>query len=180
MYDIARAVGVELAQQGCPYRVVYGPERFTDIAALDTRIVFSRVGAQEEITHNISQRSNPKPHAIRSIGAIVRVIASSTTAGARREDHERIADSLVDILIVAIRKVCAQMRVECRFTTGRFLDADDADMPELESWPGVVYELTTFVDRGVCDRTWAGDARQETTEYTFASGGCVREGTEEA
>jgi len=174
IYDLAKEVALELAEQGCPYRVVYGPDRFTDVSAADTHIVFSRIGSSELVVANTSFKQNPKLRAIRRIGATVRVIASSTLPGALQEDHERLADQILDLLIIAIKKVTAVWRVEFNAVSGQFLDAESAYLPGLETWPGVVYDLQIQIDRGVFDRTWQGEARPETTDYTFAhSGTCA-------
>lgn len=175
LYDIAQIVQTELQSRGCPLPVTYGPERARDSAFVQSRVVFSRDRAQSEsVGPPRTQRLNPPRRAERSLAGVVRVYAHSTVDGARVQDHERIADAAVDLIIVALQHAAAELRIPIVCGSGGFVGADDLDVAGGSTWAGVVYEMAISCQRAVYDRTWVGEARDEITDFSIVtSGTCV-------
>lgn len=163
LYELTKEVAAELQAKGCPYPVVYGPERTDAILSLSTsRIVFERDRQQGDgLELHTRARTEPRMVATRPISAIVTVYAQATVAGAMTHEHERIADQVIDKLIVALRKRAAARRTLWRTTSSRMLDAEQINARGLERWAGVVYELRFEIDRGVFDTDWVGVGREE-------------------
>lgn len=175
LYEIAKVVATLLQARGCPLPVVYGPERFEDIGLTRPRIVFERPRALVDTSGPPrSSKNNPPRRAERSIVGRVRVYASSTVDGARVQDHEDQAEQAVDLVIVCLQIALARAKVTGSIGTGGYIPANQLGLEGLESWPGVVYELPITIQRAVYDRTWAGDARETTSDFSIAvSGTCV-------
>lgn len=166
LYEISKDVSAALVANNVPLPVVYGPERVDAMASVGRqRIVFERdreLGDGVELNMR-ARPTNPIMIAVRPIGAVCRVYAQSTIAGAAVHDHERIADQAVDKVVAALRKVVATRRTLWRVSSSKLLSAAELEERGLERWPGVVYELRFSVDRGVTDTTWIGEARPEVT-----------------
>jgi hypothetical protein len=175
LYSVSQIVATELALRGCPLRVVYGPERFSDVGFTDARIVFERPRESGDVVGPPrSSKGNPPRRAERGIAGVVRVYAHSTVDGARVQDHEGQAEQAVDLLIVALQIAAARSVTTLSIGAGGYLSAQALEVDGLEAWPGVVYELAITVQRAVFDRTWAGDAKSTTDTYSMTvSGTCV-------
>ena len=170
LYEISREIEAELRARDCAYPVVYGPERLPTTLA-NCRIVIERErGAGEDVGAPKHRGTNPRPIATRSIAGRCRVFAKSSKAGANVWDHEREADLAVDLLVVALHSCSRRRCSEYRVTGGKILAANELEYEALSAWPGVVYELTFEIDRGVSDVKWAGDKRPE---VTIGEGGIV-------
>jgi hypothetical protein len=175
LYLVTKHLTTFLAERGCPYRVIYGPTRFEDVALVDSRIVVERPREQSDtIAVPRTTKLNPARRAVRGIAGVVRIFAHSTLPGARVEDHEHIADQLADMVIVALQRAAQAELTSITMSRGGLLSKEDAGVTGAEQWPGVVYEIPIEVLRGVYDRTWAGSARDEVDGYTIeTSGTCV-------
>ena len=175
LYEVSRLVETELQSRGCPIPVVYGPERAEDLALVRSRIVFERPRAGGDVVGppRVS-KTNPPRRAERGVQGIVRVFAHSTVAGARVQDHEEIAEQAVDLVIVSLQIAAAKMETTFGIGGGGYLSASVLGLDGLTTWPGVVYELTITLQRGVFDRTWVG-AGKGTSEITGVAvvGTCV-------
>lgn len=163
LYEISREIETELIARECVYPVVYGPER-VPTSIVNCRIVIERErGAGEDVGAPKHRGVNPRPIATRSIAGRCLVFAKSSKAGANVWDHEREADLAVDLLIVALHASARRRCSEYRVTGGKILAANELEYEGLSAWPGVVYELTFEIDRGVSDAKWTGEKRPEAT-----------------
>lgn len=162
IHEIFVLLRTALAAKGCPFVPTYGPTPVPDTVG-GTRIeLFRDYVAGEEIAAATSQRMNPKQAATRHMSAVVRIFARSTLKGAQRHDHERLADLLADMCIVALTKIVRNASTTGRITRGGFVADASPD-----GWAGVVYELRFTVARGVADKTFQGASA---TEYDAAFG----------
>lgn len=174
LYEISKEVSTELAAQGCPVPVVYGPERqgATGVAITTSRIVFERDRSGGDSSGPGRGRTvNPKMLYTRNVGAVCRVFAQSTESGARVQDHERLADLVWDKVEVALYKVIAKRKDAWRVASSKLLSAEELAMRGLEVWPGVVYEVRFTVSRGVYDTTWTEAAKPEASVSAAGSSG---------
>lgn len=168
LYEISKEVATELKAQACPIPVVYGPERTASsagVAIASSRIVFERDrrGGDRDGPGR-GRMVNPKMVAVQTIGAVCRIFAQSTDAGARVQDHERVADLAWSLLRVALYKVMSKRKDPFwRITSMRLVSADELKLAGLEVWPGVVYEVLFSVDRAINDTTWTEAAKPEAT-----------------
>ena len=163
IYEISTEVAAYIAAQGCPVPVVYGNTRGSVLT--DQRIEISRgYGFPDRIEAASGHRpANPTIRSIRSLAALVRIYAKSSSDGARIEDHERQAESIADQVQVAIASVVTQRKNSYRFTSAGFLDDGQKEAEGITQWPGVIYEMRFEVDRGVYRTTWAGEGLAEET-----------------
>jgi hypothetical protein len=178
LYDVAKLVATSLASRGCPLPVVYGPERFADVGLTNSRIVFERPRKAVDVTKPPrSSKNNPPRRYERSISGLIRVFAHSNVDGARVQDHEDMAEQAVDLVLVSLEVAIAKMKTTHKIGSGGFVSAADMDLDELESWPGVVYELPITIQRAVYDRTWAGASKETTSTFGISfSGTCLKLG----
>jgi hypothetical protein len=178
LYEVSKLVETQLENRGCPLRVVYGPERYADVGLTDSRIVFERPRSAGDVTGPPKcSKNNPPRRAERTIAGTIRVFAHSTVAGARVQDHEDIAEQTVDLIIVALQVALASLIVTGTIGSGGYLSEDELSLPELEAWPGVVYELPITIQRAVYDRTWAGSSKETTSTFGISfSGTCLKLG----
>jgi hypothetical protein len=180
LFEIHRHVRTHLAARGCPLRVVYGPERLADSGLTDSRIVIERErGSGDSIRPPKSTTKNPHRRAERGLAGVVRIFAKSSTPGARIEDHETVCEQAVDMIIIALQHAAAKEDTRIAVESSGYLSADDSNVPSVETWPGVVYEISIELARGVFDRTWAGNANAEQSEFTVSTAGCVAVAEEE-
>ena len=163
IYALSKAIGDLLAAQGCPFKVVYGPER-AGAFVNETRIVVerNRLG-RDELAAPPSRPLNPKMIGIRWLACTATIYAQSSTPGANVWDHERIADQLVDLFTIALRKAVLSSTHRYTIASANFLPVEELQMLGIEQWPGVVYQLAFTVDRAVDDLPWSGEPAQEVT-----------------
>jgi hypothetical protein len=163
LYEIAKEVQTALEAKGVPHRVVYGPER-APTQVTNARIVIERDRETGDVWNAPRSRTaNPKMLGVRSVGAIVRIFAKSSKAGAGVHEHEREADILADQIAVALHKVIRARNTLYSVQRAGLLSAQAAQMQGLESWPGAIYEVRLSIDRGVYDTTWAGASKSTAT-----------------
>jgi hypothetical protein len=159
--EIFQKIVENMAETGCPVPVLYGKERFRDTSYTSNRVVFFREGEWDHFEYPSQSRTNPRMIARRVVAVNCIVIACSSEPGARRVDHEILADKIVDSLIVAILQACSNNRVQ--FGSGGFPSAEALEIPGTEDMAGVMYGFSITIDRAVFDTDWAGNAREETT-----------------
>ena len=158
IHEIFVQLRTALKAKGVPFELVYGPTQVAPKVGA-TRIQMLRdYDAGDQVLPSLSQHRNPRVFAARGMGALVRVHAQNTVAGAQRHDHERIADLIVDQVQVELYKIVRAAKTMWRVTRAGLVADTTTD-----GWSGVVYELHFQVDRGVRDVTWAGDADGEMT-----------------
>jgi hypothetical protein len=145
---------VELERRGVPYELVYGPERLRQSPRAKKHIVLERdrVGGDGLAAARTRPR-NPQQSYRRGLGYVLRIFADEATrGGATQEEHECEADRVVGQLIATIDTVVrAQLRTWWTYRSGRLLTAAELEEPQLQKWPGAVYELAFEVDSAVTD-----------------------------
>lgn len=161
LYEIAKEIAEELKAKGVPHPVIYGPERGTGSVA-ETRVVIERDRyGNDEIGSPTARPANPRMVGVRWLACMATIYAQSTIPGPGVQDHERVADQLVDKLTIALHKVIRVRKNQYRITRSKFLNAEELEVLQIENWPGVVYQIDFAIDRGVFDTTWAGEAKAE-------------------
>ncbi len=152
-----------LVTRKVPYPLVYGPERLTQGSSVSSHIVVER-DRQSGDTWQAAKTHSKNPQRIfaRGIGGVVRIYAESTRRGASTEDHERIADQVVNQVMMALRVIVVARRSEMRIRSSRLLTLDELAEAGL-TYPGVVYELRLEIGMGVDDENYAAEAPAEAT-----------------
>ena len=166
LYEISKEISTALQAKGVPFAVVYGPER--DPASVnETRVVIERDRrATDEFAAPTGRPLNPRLFAVRWQAVQIWIYAQSTLDGARIEDHEAVAEQLVDKTYVALVKCVAagkrggavEQHNALRITSAHVLGADELRLLGLEAWQGVIYEISCAIDRAVVDTTWTAEA----------------------
>ncbi len=155
-----------------PYPVRYGPLPQQPSATSESQIVVERDReAGDDVAATRTHKRNPKIVYARTIGAKVRIYARSSVAGADQGNHERLADQLVDHVLIALREIIVARGNHFEPGTSKLLTAGQLAEEELQTWPGVVYELAFTFDRGVRDAEWAGEAEEGTAATEATAGG---------
>jgi len=162
------AISLELAPalkaRGVPFPVVYGPERLDVMSVGKTRIVLERDrGGGDSVGAGRARTRNPRLILTRGIGFVLRVFAQSTESGAGVWNHERLADSIVDKVLVCLTGIIEERRTLWRIASSGLVPAIELSQVGLERWPGVVYQITGSIDRGVADTSWSDAAAPEIT-----------------
>ncbi len=160
IHSIGRELETKLAAKGWPFKV-YDRET-SKRTAWTNGIVIERT--PDTVTGARSQSRNPKRYYTRNIGAKLTIYAQSTKSGAAEFEHERVADRVVDLSLVALRTIFAERNVGHAFGGGEFVPIED--LAESERRGGAVYVQPFTVERGVADLTWAGS---EAAEFTFVA-----------
>lgn len=163
LYEITKELDTALQAQGVPLRVVFGPERTAPVTSAAERIVVQHAegGGADSFGPPMVPGGNPRPQALRRCGAVARIYAQSTLAGAAVQDHRRRAEAVLDRLVVALTALGTSRRSPVELQGGGFIDLVDEQGTATRS--GAVYELRFSIARAVYDTTWAGDALPETT-----------------
>jgi hypothetical protein len=161
LHEIGRELGAVLAANGCPFVVVDGPEQVTAATWGRRRIVIEHDAGGDSFSAPRNATRNPRIYQVRNIGVKLTIYAQSTATGARPFEHRRLAEQVLDQVVVALTDIAAVRRNAVKFTGGKFIQPADLDKSEFP--PGVAYELTFTFDRGITGVTWAGAAEPETT-----------------
>jgi hypothetical protein len=159
IYEIAREVGADLRKRGCPVPIEYGPVPYKPAIGA-SRIIAEHGRGRGVETWSEPKRHdrNPRPEGIRGVPMWFTVYASSTLAGARLSDHERLLADVLDQLWTSIRHVLGRRKQFFRLVAAGMPSATELAI-EIEQWPGVVYDLRIAIDRHVDDANWKGEAR---------------------
>lgn len=166
IHEIGRELEGALLAQGCPFRVVDGPEATSDVTFRDSRIVIERdEDAGDSFVSPKSQSINPKLYAIRNIAVKLTIYAQSAAIGAKPFEHRRRAEKVVDMIVVSLLAIAAVRKNGMTIRGGRF--TRPADLEKSESVAGATYELNLTWERGITARTWAGEIRPE---FVFVPG----------
>ena len=145
-----------LKAKGVPFEILYGPPQ-VPLKVGDTRIEFFRDYATgDSLDAPRGVHRNPRMVRRRLVAVCVRIFARSTLTGARRHDHEDLADQLADMVTVALHDIAREQRIPLQIQRGGFAQDETTD-----GWAGVVYELRFKVERGVFDVTFKGAAATE-------------------
>ena len=177
--EVTRELAAELRTRGVPYPVIYRESKPATIGSVSqTRIVVERDrkgGDRPGLP--VSQFKNPQRESSRQIGCVIRIYAQSTLGGAREFEHEELADAIADQIEIALYNIAAKRKTLHRIVAFKLLDAAEMNAPELEQWPGVIYEIRFSIDRGVVDTVFGGGAKDSTTLAGIKSTTRVRFGT---
>lgn len=153
-----------LKAKGVPFECVYGPQQVPDTVGATRIEMFRDYESGETLNASRAVHRNPRMVRTRLTPAVVRIFARSTIKGAQRHDHERLADRLADLCLVALHDIAREQRVPMNVQrAGLVADATT------DGWAGVVYELRLTIERGVFDLTYQGAAANEAS-LTAASG----------
>ncbi len=161
IHEIGRELEAALLAKGCSFKVV-DRDAFKRTAWTNT-IVIERTS--DTVTGARSQSLNPKRYYTRNIGGKLTIYAKSAKAGATEFEHERVADRVVDLSLIALRIIFGTRRIGHSFGGGSFAPIED--LAASERLGGVVYVQPFTFERGVADLTWAGAAD---TEFTVTDG----------
>lgn len=162
IHEIGVEIGAALAEQGCPIKVVDGPESTTPTTGARERIVIEHdEDAGDTFTNVKSQHRNPKMRAIRNIGAKITIYAQAVNANAVHWEHRRRCEHILDLVYVALNLVLMTRQNGYRITKARFIQP--ADLKPSEQIAGAVYEITLTIERGVYEQTWKGEKQPEGT-----------------
>ncbi len=166
LHEIGRELEAALIEKGCPFKVkdreAYKPTAHRNV------IVIEHTGG-ESFSPTTSQSENPKRYYVRNVGAKLTIYAQSTKAGAAEYEHRRLAEQVLDIVLVELRRVCNVRRMLPDIGGGRFVTIEDLAASETQA--GAAYELTFTVARAVEDKAWDGSLAPEFTVTAFAMSG---------
>ncbi len=162
IHEIGRELEAALLAQGCPFKVVDGPEAAKPVTYRDGLIVIERdEDSGDSFVEPKSQTINPKMYAVRNIGVKLTIYAQSAAAGAAPFEHRRRAEHVLDCVIVALIDIRAARKNGLKWSGGRFVQP--ADLEKSAAIAGATYELKLTWERGITKKTWAGGIRPEFT-----------------
>lgn len=162
IHEIGRELEAELRAQGCPLAVYDGPEALqTSGGYFRERIVIEHdAQARDTFTYVLSQRTNPKQHALRHIATKISVYAQAADAGATPWEHRRKAEHVIDLIVVALDKLLRGTRKNgFTITGGGFFRPEDLADSEVDN--GAAYALTLTIERGIREETYKYAIRPE-------------------
>lgn len=163
-------IGVELQavlrSRGCPLSVIDGSDDMPTVTYARERIVIERFG-DDSFGPVRSQHLNPKHRMTRSIGCKITIYAQAVAVGALTWEHYRRAETILDLVLVALGDVAAVRHNLFSPKSGRFINPEDLEKSETNI--GAVYELLFTFDRAVRTQTWLGAFRPSAT-LTAAGG----------
>lgn len=141
------------------------------------RVVIERDrGAAGSYAPPVSQHINPTSPYTNIIPTKITIFAKSPRASALEFEHEDRAMQIADGVVTALFDIVAVRKNRLTAISDRWVPSDDLE--KSERWPGVKYELTFGIHRGVFRRDWDGEAQPEAeiaafeneTEAGFAGG----------
>ena len=148
IFACAQAVAAELAERGFPIGVECGPTRLESRGAFVSRVVFDRDTSPDRFGPPRGVKSNPPKRGTRYLSAKATIWAQCTQPGAIFFEHTRECDRFIDAVFCAIQHWTQASGHDPDFSpSGRYLRAED--FAKIETWPGVVYELTWQIPRVV-------------------------------
>lgn len=163
IHRFAAALPEQLKLRKWNLPVVYGPEAFKRVPQ-STCLVLLRDGDVDAVEPSRGAAPNgydpttPSGRAVasRQITGRVLVFAQSTAPNATRADHEELVDDLVDAVICAGYRWGGADRTRIAWGSGRVVDK--SQYPGVfDRFPGIIYEQSLSVSRGVVDRNALGE-----------------------
>ncbi len=158
IHEIGVEIQTRIETQGCPFKVVDGPEATKTATFGRERIVIEHDG-QDGYVPPRSQSLNPPLLVIRNIAIKFTIYAKSPAAGATPFEHRRRLEHVLDVLTVAVIETAANRKNAIKWSGGGFFQPTDLEGSEIPG--GAAYELKLSWERGVTKRTWAGAAADE-------------------
>ncbi len=163
--EICKWLGAHLRSRKCPFKVRYAPER-TDRGNYDPAILVMRDReTSEKIETAHGTQKNGRKMRTRRIPVKIKVFAKSSLDGARLEEHEELADYLVDMLVTALETWSTSERGggieygEMAFMTADEVADETRSEDKAEGWPGVVFVMRFTIGRGVVERDYLKQVR---------------------
>jgi hypothetical protein len=160
IHEIAIELKAKLLARKCPIEVIDGPEATTTTTFGRERIVLERDGG-DKFGPVRGTHVNKKHRMTRVQSAKITIYAQAVAVGAMQFEHERRAEHVLDLVLVALHEVLSLRRNAYAITGGKFIAP--VNLSASEKPAGAVYELAFTVDRPVMEQTWAGAARPEAT-----------------
>lgn len=163
LHEIGTEVAAYLVAQGCPFRVVDGPEPTTTTTFARERVVFEYDG-NDSFGHVRSQRPNPNVRLLRQCAAKLTIYAQCPSSAATTWEHRNRAEHVLDLVLVALDKALHVRRNGYQIKSGRFIVPVD-----LQGSPvigGAAYELAFEFERAIETQTFAGAFLPESTVGT--------------
>ncbi len=161
IHEIGCELEAALLAKGCPIKV--RDREATKPTAWRNVIIIEHAGG-DTFTPPRSQSENPKRYYVRNVGAKLTIYAQSAKSGANEFEHRRLAEHILDLALVGLRRVCAERRMLPDVARGQFVTVEDLAGSEVQG--GAVYELPFTVARAVEDREWDGSIDDELTIAT--------------
>lgn len=175
LYEFARDIQGFLTEKSYPVRVVFDTGAQGQAKASAHRghvVVFDHDAAGDTLGPPLGAHRNPRLVRARYLGAKATIYAKSSLPGAHRGDHERECEKIVDALIVAFYRWGAEGRVgDLPWSKGSYVAGADAPDNPREKWPGVCYEITFRLPRGVLDRAYVAEQNPGAPHPTGAATG---------
>lgn len=165
LHELGRELEAALVLRGCPFKVL-DREAFKPTAHRNVLVIEHDGG--DSFGSVKSQSSNPKRYYTRSVGAKLTVYAQSTKQGAQEFEHRRLAEHVLDLALVELRRVCSERNFLPEIGKGQF--GEIADLAKSEVQGGAVYELAFTFDRAVEEMLW--DSSFD-AELTISAGNAV-------
>jgi hypothetical protein len=157
IHQIAKDLGKYLASRGCGFPV-YDKEATAPTTWARNRVVVAR-GDEDKVGPPRFQSRNPKVHFIRTIPATITIFAQSTKTGAQEFEHRRVADNVVDMVLIALRSIAGTRKSGLAIVSSKRVPIDDLEKSERVG--GYAHEIAFTIERAVSERTWAGAIQDE-------------------
>lgn len=170
IFEIAKEVTALLRARGVPYDVVVddAPTTQATFARSRIRLDHTEGDGSDRFSAPRSQRPRDAHRFTRSQGFTLEIYAKSTKQGATPFEHKRLANNVLDQVLVAFDDVAARRKNAWSPTAGGFVPLPDFEGSEKPG--GALYRLTFTFDRAVSERDFDG-ALEPTA--TFGPGGVV-------
>lgn len=155
LHEIGRELDAALRAQGYPSPgKVLDRQDFQPTAHRNAIVIEHDPDGGDAFGPVISQHVNPKQRMTRNIAAKITIYAKSSRAGAADFEHRRLAEHVLDLVLVAMGDVTAARKNTWTPTGGGFVTIPDLEGSERQG--GAVYELTFTLGRGVFVQAFSG------------------------
>jgi hypothetical protein len=158
IHEIGVELAAALAAQGCPLKVIDGPEP-TDTTTFGRERIVIEHDDGDTFAAPQTQGRNPRIRFVRNIAVQIKIYAQVASTGATHWEHRRRAEHILDLVLVALEKVILARKNLFALTGGGFFLPPDLEASEIIG--GAAYKLTFWVNRAVMVQTWAGDPRPQ-------------------
>lgn len=158
IHEFSRDIQSFLTEKHYPVQVSFGYEPIRASAHRGHFVVFEHDEAGDTLGPPLGAHRNPRLVRARYIGVRAEVYARSSLPGAHRGNHETECEKIVDALIAAFYRWGSEGKVgDLPWGSGKYVPGVDAPDGGRDKWPGVCYEITFKLPRGVYDRAYVGE-----------------------
>lgn len=164
MFRFCAEIQSLMREREFPVEVKPGPERVSREYGRGHVIIIER---DREAGDSVFAPPNANSIGTTTIAKMLRISTQSAKAtiyvrsslpGAHEGNHVEECDKVRDGLFCALYRWGVVGKTgDVPITGARFIDQDK--IPELERWPGVIYEVKFRYGRGIFDRNYSGDGR---------------------